>query len=52
MEVAGDALRVTVQVGDNCQANAIALAGHARKAGAAVAAVAPGYLKPALTFTV
>ena len=48
VEVAGDALRIAVHVGDNCQANAIALAAHARKTGvAAVAAMAPSYFKPA-----
>ncbi len=47
-EVAGDELRIAVHVGHNCQADAIALASHARESGAAaVAAVAPSYLKPA-----
>ena len=48
VEVAGDALRIAVHVGDNCQTDAIALAGHARQIGvAAVAAMAPHYFKPA-----
>jgi N-acetylneuraminate lyase len=48
VDVAGDALRIAVHVGDNCQANAVALAGHARQTGvAAVAAMAPSYFKPA-----
>ena len=48
VEVAGDTLRVAVHVGDNCQADAIELAAHARQAGvAAVAAMAPSYFKPA-----
>ena len=47
-EVAGDGLKVAVHVGHNCQAEAIALASHARESGAAaVAAVAPSYIKPA-----
>jgi len=48
LEVAGDSLRIAVHAGDNCQASAIALAAHARRAGvAAVAAMAPSYFKPA-----
>jgi N-acetylneuraminate lyase len=48
LEVAGDWLRIAVHAGCNCQADAIALAAHARKAGAAaVAAIAPSYFKPA-----
>jgi N-acetylneuraminate lyase len=48
MEVAGDTLRVAVHVGDNCQADAIELAAHARSAGVAAVAVAPpSYFKPA-----
>jgi N-acetylneuraminate lyase len=47
-EVAGGDLAIAVHVGHNCQADAIALASHARESGAdAVAAVAPSYLKPA-----
>ncbi len=47
-EVAGDAMKVAVHVGHNCQAEAVALASHARESGAAaVAAVAPSYFKPA-----
>jgi N-acetylneuraminate lyase len=41
-------MRIAVHVGHNCLAEAIALAAHARQAGAAaVAAVAPSYFKPA-----
>ncbi len=41
-------LKVIIQVGDNCQANARRLAAHAREIGAdAVAAHAPCYFKPA-----
>ena len=41
-------LRVAVHVGDNCLADAIELAAHARKAGVAAVAVAPpSYFKPA-----
>jgi N-acetylneuraminate lyase len=48
VDVAGDALRIAIHIGDNCQANAIALAAHARQTGvAAVAAMAPSYFKPA-----
>jgi N-acetylneuraminate lyase len=48
VDVAGDALRIAVHIGDNCQANAIELATHARQTGvAAVAAMAPSYFKPA-----
>jgi N-acetylneuraminate lyase len=48
IEAAADSVRVAVHVGHNCQADAIELARHARQAGAAaVAAVAPSYLKPA-----
>jgi N-acetylneuraminate lyase len=40
-------LEVIVQVGDNCQANAVRLAAHAQQIGAdATAALAPSYLKP------
>jgi N-acetylneuraminate lyase len=47
-EVAGDDLAIAVHVGDNCQADAVALASHARESGAAaIAAMAPSYLKPA-----
>jgi N-acetylneuraminate lyase len=47
-EVAGDDLAIAVHVGHNCQADAIALASHARESGAAaIAAVAPSYVKPA-----
>src|SRR5207245_3542270 len=47
-EVAGGSLRVAVHVGHNGLAEAIALAAHARKAGAAAVAVtAPNYFKPA-----
>jgi N-acetylneuraminate lyase len=47
-EVAGADLKIAVHVGHNCQAEAIALASHARESGAAaVAAVAPNYFKPA-----
>ena len=47
-EVAGGSLRVAVHVGHNCLAEAIALAAHAQKAGAAAMAVtAPSYFKPA-----
>jgi N-acetylneuraminate lyase len=47
-EVAGDDLAIAVHVGQNCQADAVALASHARESGAAaVAAVAPSYIKPA-----
>ncbi len=48
VDVAGDALRIAIHIGDNCQANAIELAAHARQTGvAAVAAMAPSYFKPA-----
>ena len=48
LDVAGDSIRVAVHVGDNCQANAIELAAHARQTGVpAVAAMAPSYFKPA-----
>lgn len=47
VEVAGDSLQVVLHIGDNCQANAVALARHAKEIGvAAVSAVAPGYFKP------
>jgi N-acetylneuraminate lyase len=47
-QVAGDSMLVAMHVGHNCQADAIALAAHARESGAgAVAAVAPSYIKPA-----
>lgn len=46
-EVAGDSLKVVMHVGSYCQADAVALAGHAREIGAtAVSALAPGYFKP------
>jgi N-acetylneuraminate lyase len=45
---AGGTLRVAVHVGHNCLPEAVALAAHARQAGAtAVAAMAPSYFKPA-----
>jgi len=48
VEVAGDSLRIAVNVGHNCLADAVALTAHARQAGvAAVAAMAPSYYKPA-----
>jgi len=48
VDVAGDSLKIAVNVGHNCQADAVALAAHARHAGvAAVAAMAPSYYKPA-----
>ncbi len=48
VEVAGDSLKIAVNVGHNCLADAVALAAHARQAGvAAVAAMAPCYYKPA-----
>ena len=48
VSVAGDSMRVAIHAGSNCQAEAIELAGHARRSGAAaVAAVAPNYFKPA-----
>ncbi len=47
-EEAGADLKVAVHVGHQCQADAVALASHARESGAAaVAAVAPSYFKPA-----
>ena len=47
-EAAGADLKVAVHVGHNCQAEAVALAAHARESGAAaIAAVAPSYFKPA-----
>jgi N-acetylneuraminate lyase len=47
-EAAGGSFRVAVHVGHNGLAEAIALAAHARKAGAvAVAVMAPSYFKPA-----
>jgi N-acetylneuraminate lyase len=46
-EVAGASLRVAVHVGHNCLPEAVALAAHARKIGAAaVAVMAPSYFKP------
>lgn len=39
LDVAGDSMRVAVHVGHNCQANAVALAAHARQAGAAAIAI-------------
>jgi N-acetylneuraminate lyase len=48
VEVAGDVLRIAVHAGHNCQADAMALAAHARQTGvAAVAVMAPHYFKPA-----
>ena len=48
VEVAGETMRVAVHVGDNCLADAIELAAHARQAGVAAVAVAPpSYFKPA-----
>ena len=48
VDAAGDSLRVAVHVGHNAQAEAIALAAHARQAGAAaIAAMAPSFFKPA-----
>jgi N-acetylneuraminate lyase len=48
LEAAGDSMKVVVHVGHNCQAEAVALAEHARQAGAAaVAAIAPSFFKPA-----
>lgn len=49
VEVVRDTNRdVIVQVGDNCQANAMLLAAHAQRIGAdAIAAHAPSYFKPA-----
>jgi N-acetylneuraminate lyase len=45
---AGGSMRIAVHTGSNSQAEAIALAAHARQAGvAAVAAMAPYYFKPA-----
>lgn len=47
-ETAATHLAVAVHVGHDCQADAVKLASHARESGAAaVAAVAPSYLKPA-----
>jgi N-acetylneuraminate lyase len=47
-ETAGGDLKVAVHVGHNSQAEAVAMAAHARESGAAaVAAVAPSYFKPA-----
>jgi N-acetylneuraminate lyase len=47
-EVAGGSIKVAVHVGHNCLPEAVALAAHAREAGAhAVAAMAPSYFKPA-----
>jgi N-acetylneuraminate lyase len=46
-EVAEGSIKVAVHVGHNCLPEAIALAAHARKAGAtAVAVMAPSYFKP------
>jgi N-acetylneuraminate lyase len=46
-EAAGTDLKVAVHVGHNCQAEAVALASHARESGAAaVAAVSPSYFRP------
>ena len=48
IETAGADLKVAVHVGHNSQAEAVALAAHARESGAAaIAAVAPSYFKPA-----
>jgi N-acetylneuraminate lyase len=47
-EVAGGTMRIAVHVGHNCLSEAVALAAHAKTAGAAaVAVVAPSYFKPA-----
>jgi N-acetylneuraminate lyase len=47
VDIAGDTLQIAVHVGDNCLANAVELAAHARQAGAtAVAAMSPSYFKP------
>jgi N-acetylneuraminate lyase len=47
LDVAGDSLQIAVHAGSNSQPDAIALATHAREAGAAaVAAMAPSYFKP------
>jgi N-acetylneuraminate lyase len=47
-QAAGGSLKVAVHVGHNCLTEAMALAAHARKAGAmAVAAMSPSYFKPA-----
>ncbi|MGC8640354.1 MAG: dihydrodipicolinate synthase family protein [Isosphaeraceae bacterium] len=47
-KTAGGSLRVAVHVGHNCLPEAVALAAHARQAGAAaIAASAPSYFKPA-----
>ena len=46
-ETAGGDLKIAVHVGHNCQAEAVALAAHARESGAAaVASVAPSYFRP------
>jgi N-acetylneuraminate lyase len=46
-EAAGASMRVAVHVGHNCLHEAVALAAHARKIGAAaVAVMAPSYFKP------
>ena len=46
-ESLGGALKVAVHVGHNCLPEAVALASHARKAGAmAIAVMAPSYFKP------
>lgn len=47
VEVGGKSIQVAVHVGDNCQANAIALARQSKEAGAtAIAATTPSYFKP------
>lgn len=44
----GSSLEVIIQVGDNCQANAIQMARHAQRVSAdAIAAYSPSYFKPA-----
>jgi N-acetylneuraminate lyase len=48
VDVAGDSLKIAVNVGHNCLADAVELTAHARQAGvAAIAAMAPSYYKPA-----
>ncbi len=48
LEVAGGDMTIAAHVGHHCQNDAIALATHARKAGAhAISVMAPSYFKPA-----
>ena len=48
MAAGGDRLRIVAHTGDNCLADAVELAAHARQAGVAAIAVAPpSYFKPA-----